>query len=108
MLSRSIKRGLPFYENTACILLSKILTGHDPNFLDIRSPSAEGIGQVAYNYDGAVYTCDEGRMLAAIGDESFKIASSVDGFSFDDLGNNPVVKSCCIASCQDAVISWMF
>jgi len=97
------KNGIPFYENAACILLSKILTGYDPNFMDIRSPCGAGIGQVAYNYNGAVYTCDEGRMLSAIGDESFRISRCVDEFSFDQLGNNPVVKACCSASCQDVV-----
>ena len=97
------KNGTPFYEQTAAIMLSKILTGRDPNYMDLRSPCGAGIGVVAYNYTGAVYTCDEGRMLSAIGDESFRISPSVDRFSFDQLGNSPVVKSCCEASCQDVV-----
>jgi len=97
------KKGTLFYENAAVIMLTKILTGHDPRFMDLRSPSGAAIGLIAYNYDGGVYTCDEGRMLAAIGDESFRIASSVDGFSFDDLGHNAVVKACCSASCLDVV-----
>jgi len=97
------KNGTPFFERSAVILLFKILTGRDPNFLDLRSPCGAGIGQIAYNYTGAVYTCDEGRMLSAVGDESFRIASSVDQFSFDQLGKNSVVKSCCTASCLDVV-----
>jgi len=96
-------KGTLFYEQTAVILLSKILTGSDPNFLDIRSPCGAGIGQITYNYNGAVYTCDEARMLAALGDESFRVAASVDQFSFDRLTESPVVKSCCAASCQDVV-----
>jgi len=44
----------------------KILTENDPNFLDSRSPCGACIGQVAYNYDGKVYTCDEGRMFARV------------------------------------------
>ncbi len=31
------------------------------------------LGQVAYNYDGSIYTCDEGRMIASSGDNNFKI-----------------------------------
>jgi sulfatase maturation enzyme AslB (radical SAM superfamily) len=30
---------------------------------------------VAYNYDGGVYASDEARMLAAMGDESFRLGS---------------------------------
>jgi radical SAM protein with 4Fe4S-binding SPASM domain len=97
------KKGTPFMENSAAILLSKILTGHDPKFLDLRSPCGAGIGQVVYHYNGAVYTCDEGRMLSALGDESFRISSSVDQFSFDQLGESPVVMSCCTASCQEVM-----
>ena len=97
------KNGAPFYESSARVLLSKILTGRDPNFMDLRSPCGAGIGQISYNYDGAVYTCDEGRMLSALGDESFRISSSVDQFTFDQLGESPVVKSCCTASCQDVM-----
>lgn len=31
------------------------------------------LGQVAYNWDWWIYTCDEGRMLSAVNDESFKV-----------------------------------
>ena len=97
------KNGTHFYEVMARILLLKILTGQDPNYMDIRSPCGAGIGQIIYHYNGAVYTCDEGRMLAAGGDESFKISSNVDQFTFDQLGKSSVVKSCCAASCQDVM-----
>jgi hypothetical protein len=30
--------------------------------LELRSPCGAGIGQLLYNYDGKVYTCDEGRI----------------------------------------------
>lgn len=28
---------------------------------------------MAYNYDGKIYTCDEGRMLARMGSDAFQI-----------------------------------
>ncbi|MCY1046061.1 hypothetical protein OV208_32410 [Corallococcus sp. bb12-1] len=37
----------------------------------IISPAGLGIGALVYNYDGAVYASDEGRMLAEMGDLSF-------------------------------------
>ena len=97
------KKGTRFFEYSAQVFLMKIFNSRDPNYLDIRSPSGAGIGVVAYNYNGAVYTCDEGRMLAAMGDESFRISPTIDGFSFDELGKSPVVKACCNASCLDVV-----
>ena len=47
----------------------------DPNYLDIRSPCGAGIGQIAYSYDGKIYTCDEGRMLGGMGDDIFCIGN---------------------------------
>lgn len=68
------KKGINFRENLSSIYLMKILTDIDPNYLDERSPCWACIGQVAYNYDGKIYSCDEGRMLARMGDDNFLMA----------------------------------
>ncbi|MDD3646550.1 MAG: His-Xaa-Ser system radical SAM maturase HxsB [Candidatus Gracilibacteria bacterium] len=65
------KEGIGFREILSGIFLSKILTDKDPNYLDERSPCGACIGQVAYNYDGKIYSCDEGRMLGRMGDDNF-------------------------------------
>jgi uncharacterized protein len=65
------KKGTVFREALSGIYLSKILTSEDPNYLDERSPCGACIGQVAYNYDGKVYSCDEWRMLGRMWDENF-------------------------------------
>lgn len=91
-----------FYEQTAVLFLLKMLTEGDPNFMDIRSPCGAGIGQIAYNYNGDVYTCDEGRMLAMMDDESFKMGN-VHENTYNELIDTPVVKSCCVASCLDGL-----
>jgi len=93
-------KGINFYERTAKIFLTKILTDDDPNFLDIRSPCGAGIGQLAYNYNGDVYSCDEGRMLAVAGDETFKVGN-VNSNSTFELINNETVKALCLASFLD-------
>jgi uncharacterized protein len=69
------KQGVEILERYAAIFLTKILRGEDPNFLDNRSPAGAGIGQLAYSYDGNVYTCDEGRMLAASQDNTFLLGT---------------------------------
>ncbi|MEX1366598.1 MAG: His-Xaa-Ser system radical SAM maturase HxsB, partial [Nannocystaceae bacterium] len=52
-------QGVEILERYAAIFLTKILGGADPNFLDLRSPAGAGIGALAYDYDGRIYTCDE-------------------------------------------------
>jgi radical SAM protein with 4Fe4S-binding SPASM domain len=39
------------------------------------SPSGIGIGAVVYNYDGDVYPSDEARMLAEMGDKTFRLGN---------------------------------
>jgi His-Xaa-Ser system radical SAM maturase HxsB len=89
-----------FVEQTARIFLAKMLTDVDPNFLDVRSPCGAGVGQIAYNFDGGVYTCDEGRMFARMGDESFRIGSVAEG-TYQDTVSHPAVKALSVASLLD-------
>lgn len=58
------KKWIHFRESYATIFLTKILTAVDGNFLDERSPCWACIGQIAYNYDWKIYSCDEWRMMA--------------------------------------------
>lgn len=90
-------QGKQIRELYAMITLRKIFTDSDPNFLDLRSPCGAGIGQLAYNFNGDVYTCDEGRMLSRMGDESFRLGNVLRN-SYQEIVGHPVVKSCCIAS----------
>ncbi|MFH1691137.1 MAG: His-Xaa-Ser system radical SAM maturase HxsB [Candidatus Omnitrophota bacterium] len=94
------KRGVIFQECTAYILLVKILKGADPNFMDLRSPCGAVIGQLAYNFNGDVYTCDEGRMFGRKGDDTFKLGNVRDNCFLDFL-NSPIAKTMCVASCLD-------
>jgi His-Xaa-Ser system radical SAM maturase HxsB len=94
-------RGVQILERFAAIFLTKILGGEDPNYLDIRSPCGAGIGQVAYNYDGSVYTCDEGRMLREMGDEAFLIGH-VSTSNYRSLMGHETVRALAVASNLDA------
>jgi len=67
------RRGIPFVETFAQILLRKILTPFSVGYVDLQSPAALGTGVLVYNYDGDVYASDEGRMLAEMGDRSFRL-----------------------------------
>lgn len=94
-------QGVQVLERFAGIFLTKILGGVDPNYLDIRNPCGAGIGQMAYDFDGKVYTCDEGRMLGAMGDASF-VLGDVKTSSYRELIGHETVRAIALASNLDA------
>jgi His-Xaa-Ser system radical SAM maturase HxsB len=96
------RKGVEILERTAAIFLVKILSEYDPNFLDLRSPCGAGIGQLAYNYDGNIFTCDEGRMLYQMGDDSFMIGN-VKNSSYSDVVFHETVRAISVASCLDCI-----
>ena len=67
--------GLDVQETFASIILRKMLTNVDPGYVDLTSPSGIGIGAIVYNYDGDVYASDESRMLAEMGDTTFRLGN---------------------------------
>jgi radical SAM protein with 4Fe4S-binding SPASM domain len=67
------KAGKPFREYYASTVLAKMLTSSDPGFVDLMSPSGMGIAAIVYNYDGYVHPSDESRMLAEMGDNTFRM-----------------------------------
>lgn len=95
-------QGTQLIERFAAVFLTKILSDGDPNFLDIRSPCGAGIGQVAYNHDGSIYTCDEGRMLGETGDPIFKLGH-VDETTYRGIIGHPTVRALAMASNLDAI-----
>ena len=96
------RAGVEILERLGANFLTKILTPDDPNYLDIRSPCGAGIGQIAYNHDGSVITCDEGRMVFQMGDEVFRIGS-VQDLTLRDVVTSETVKSMAMASCLDGL-----
>ena len=95
-------QGTQLIERFASIFLTKILSDDDPNFLDIRSPCGAGIGQVAYNHDGSIFTCDEGRMMGETGDPTFKLGH-VESATYHQIIAHPTVRALTVASNLDAV-----
>ncbi|MFH1724377.1 MAG: His-Xaa-Ser system radical SAM maturase HxsB [Elusimicrobiota bacterium] len=91
------RAGTPLRERGAAMLLTKILKGWDPGYTDLRSPCGAGLGQLAYNYDGDIYTCDEGRMLSEEGDRLFRLGSVFDT-PYERALRHPTVKACAVAS----------
>ncbi|MCX8519408.1 MAG: His-Xaa-Ser system radical SAM maturase HxsB [Methylophilaceae bacterium] len=69
------KAGVPFTEQYASLILTKMLTSTDPGYVDLMNPTGAGIAAIVFNYDGAVYASDESRMLAEMGDKTFQLGN---------------------------------
>jgi uncharacterized protein len=67
------RRGKPFREFYAALILTRMLTDKPIGYVDLRSPAGIGLGALVYNYDGSVFASDEGRMLAETGDNAFRL-----------------------------------
>ncbi|RJO64893.1 MAG: His-Xaa-Ser system radical SAM maturase HxsB [Myxococcales bacterium] len=94
--------GTELIERMAAIYLTRILTDRDPNYMELRSPCGAGIGQVAYNYDGRTFTCDEGRMMAQMGDTMFQMGEAGQDDLTTMLESDPV-RTLVVASTQDGL-----
>lgn len=69
------KGGLHFVEHYATTILTKMLTPFNPGYVDLMSPAGIGISVLVYNYDGDIYASDESRMLAEMGDKTFRLGN---------------------------------
>jgi His-Xaa-Ser system radical SAM maturase HxsB len=94
--------GIFFREFHALIFLRKIMKQESLNYMELRSPCGGAIGQIAYNYDGQIYTCDEGRMIAEKGDTSFCIGNVWDS-TIADLVQSDITVATATASCLEIV-----
>jgi uncharacterized protein len=69
------RQGYPIQESYTALILRKMLTPQNPGYVDLQSPAGIGLSGIVYNYDGDVYASDEARMLAEMGDKSFRLGN---------------------------------
>lgn len=96
------RQGTQVMERLAAIMLSKMMGGYDPNYLDLRTPGGCGIGQLAYHPSGQIYSSDEGRMVAAMGDDFFLIGD-VAKDKLADVMDSAKVRALVVASTNEAL-----
>ncbi len=92
--------GTVIREKFAQMLLQRIVGFRDHGYLDMRCPCGAAIGQLAYNYNGDVYTCDEGRMVGWAGDDIFKAGTVKD--KYETLVSNATTRTVCASSNLEA------
>ena len=93
------RQGIQVMERHAAIMLSKILADLEPNYLDLRTPGGACIGQLGYAPDGSIYSSDEGRFVAAMGDDMFKIGTVED--TYHQLVTNGATRAAVMAGLND-------
>lgn len=95
------RSGVQMEEVYASILMRKILTPYASGYVDLASPTGAMLGTLVYNYDGDVYAADEGRMLAEIGDRTFKLGTVAQ--ARDELYRSDAAKKILAASVAEAL-----
>lgn len=96
------RKGTDLSEAFAKILLTKILTPFPTHFVDLQSPAGAGISVAVYNYDGDVYCADEARMLAEMGDKSFRLGN-VHTDSYQAIFGSNLVRSLVESSIVESI-----
>lgn len=91
------RKGIKIMERTALVMLTKILGKRDYGFTELMSPCGAGRTQLLYNYNGDIFTCDEGRML---GNDLFKLGN-VNKNGYKDVIRSEKLIGICHASVLD-------
>jgi His-Xaa-Ser system radical SAM maturase HxsB len=96
------QHGYDLAESYAKIILTKILTPYGTGFVDLQSPAGAGISVLVYNYDGDVYATDESRMLAEMGDHTFRLGN-VRTHTHKDIFTGDAFLNLVSASCNQSL-----
>ncbi|MEK6690997.1 MAG: His-Xaa-Ser system radical SAM maturase HxsB [Nitrospirota bacterium] len=101
------QKGIYIEESFTSLLLTRILTPFSTGFVDLQFPAGISISGVIYDYNGNVYSSDEARMLAQMGDSKFCIGNLHTNTYKELFYNNTlqkIIKSTCAESlpgCSD-------
>jgi His-Xaa-Ser system radical SAM maturase HxsB len=106
-----VAKGHLIRERFAAMFAQKVFNKKAVNFMELRSPCGAAIGQLAFDWNGDVYTCDEARMLGQAGDKTFCIGNVwQNGYRQwleQEIVRQAVVASCleCHPDCSDCAFS---
>jgi len=101
------RKGYDLSEAYSKILLTKILTPYGTGHVNLQSPDGAGLSVLVYNFDGDVYATDESRMLAEMGDHTFRLGNVRTHTHRDIFTGEPflnLLSSACnqsLAGCSD-------
>lgn len=90
------KKGIFLGEMGSRIMLQKIIGNKDSGYTELSSPCGAVLGQLLYNYDGSIYTCDEGRMTKT---DDFLLGDTTN--DYHDIITNTKTKALLVSSCLE-------
>jgi uncharacterized protein len=96
------RTGVEISEVYSQLLLTKMFTPFATGYVDLQSPAGAGIGAAVYNYDGDVYVSDEARMLAEMGDRSFRLGN-LSANTYEEMFGGPLLRSVTEASVVESI-----
>lgn len=96
------KKGIFFIESYASLLFQRIMTPFSTGFVDLQSPAGAGISGAIYYYNGDVYPADEARMLATMGNYSFKMGNVFNN-TYMEIFYGDIVKKLVLNSCVESM-----
>lgn len=85
-------KGHLFVDYYSSLLIRRILTPFSTGFMDLQTPAGAGISGAMYDFDGNVYPTDEGRMLARMGNDVFKIGNVMKDSYSDIFANQKLMN----------------
>jgi His-Xaa-Ser system radical SAM maturase HxsB len=91
------QQGVNITERTARVILTKVLTGLDPGFVDMMNPCGAGRATMAYMPDGSCYPCDEARML---NEDMFRLGNILEE-KYEDMIKKDNLLQLLHSSCSD-------
>jgi hypothetical protein len=93
------------HERFSADLLAAILGGPRPSRSTMRSPSVDGIGQLAYHWDGRVFASETGRRIGEVGENLFEIGQ-LRYNGYHDMMTHGTVRSLIVAGMLSAQPGW--
>ena len=84
--------GKIFIDYYTSLLFNRINTPFSTGFMDLQNPAGAGISGAMYDYNGNVYPTDEGRMLARMGNEEFKLGNVLQNSYEEIFANEKLLK----------------
>lgn len=100
------RAGRPISEQTASLLLARILGGDADDHCRFRSPAAAGLGEFAYHFDGRVFASEGGRKIAMFGDDMFQVGE-LRRNGYHDMVTSPTVRALVMATTLEGQPGWV-
>jgi His-Xaa-Ser system radical SAM maturase HxsB len=94
-----IDNKLPIKELMTSHMLKKI-QGEESLYTDLQSPCGAAIGQMAYHYNGDIYSCDEGRMVS---EDIFKLGNVFED-DYKKIISSPITRTLIKTSVNDGLL----